>query len=99
MLGLYAVEWIKHGPSGMISANKPDAKETVSLLIEDLLNLPPCAKPDRKAIQDLLYSRDVHVVTFQDWEQINRAEIERGQEKGKPREKFLTIEEMLVVLN
>ncbi len=84
---------------GVIGTNKPDAKKTVSSLIEDLPNLQPCAKPDRKAIQDLLCSRDVHVVTFQDWEQIDRAEIERSQEKGKPRKKFLTIEEMLAVLN
>lgn len=38
------------------------------------------------------------VVEMRDWERIDRAEVERGREAGKPREKFLSIKEMLEVL-
>lgn len=38
------------------------------------------------------------VVEMKDWERIDRAEVERGREAGKPREKFLSIKEMLEVL-
>src|SRR5919198_1563290 len=34
--GLYAVGWIKRGPSGVIGTNKKDAQETVDQLFADL---------------------------------------------------------------
>jgi ferredoxin--NADP+ reductase len=34
--GLYAVGWIKRGPSGVIGTNKKDAQETVTSLLEDV---------------------------------------------------------------
>lgn len=38
------------------------------------------------------------VVEMRDWERIDAAEVERGREAGKPREKFLSVKEMLAVL-
>jgi len=37
----------------------------------------------------------MQVVTQQDWQRIDAAEVERGQEVGKPREKFVDIDRML----
>lgn len=37
----------------------------------------------------------MQVVTQQDWQQIDAAEVEHGQEVGKPREKFVDIDRML----
>ena len=34
--GVYAVGWIKRGPTGILGTNKRDAEETVSCLVEDL---------------------------------------------------------------
>lgn len=96
--GLYAAGWIKRGPSGVIGTNKPDSHETVESLLADLPSLPPCARPETEGLVELLRSRGVRVVRWQDWRRIDRAEIERGKTKGKPREKFVTIEEMLAVL-
>ena len=41
--GVYAVGWIKRGPTGILGTNKRDAEETVDLLAEDLASgaLPP----------------------------------------------------------
>ena len=38
--GEYAVGWAKRGPTGVIGTNKPDAVETMKLMLEDLA---PCA--------------------------------------------------------
>lgn len=93
--GLYAVGWIKRGPTGVIGTNKPDSMETVKNLLADLSSLPPCPQPNGQAVRSLLASRGVAVVDYDAWRRIDAAETERGKAAGKPREKFVTIEEML----
>ena len=54
--GLYAVGWVKRGPSGVIGTNKPDAVETVASMIAELeagLTREP-ADPSPDAIPALL---------------------------------------------
>lgn len=97
--GLYAVGWIKRGPSGVIGTNKPDSLDTVQKLLTDLPNLKPCPKPDRPAVINFLKNKKIRLVNFQDWEKIDTAEIERGKTAGKPREKFVKVAEMLEILN
>ena len=96
--GLYAVGWIKRGPSGVIGTNKPDSIATVKALLADIPGLQPCKEPDTEAVRSLLAKRGVRVVSFPDWRKIDAAEIENGKSVGKPREKFVTVEEMLAVL-
>lgn len=96
--GLYTAGWIKRGPSGIIGTNKPDSYATVDALLEDVASLRACPTPDSAAVMDLLRERGVRAVSFEDWKTIDAAEIQRGQEAGKPREKFATAEEMLETL-
>lgn len=42
--------------------------------------------------------RGLRPTSWQDWERIDLAERERGKQKGKPREKFGRVEEMLDVV-
>ena len=93
--GLYAVGWIKRGPSGIIGTNKPDSIATVKHLLEDLPNLVPCENPDSGAVRELIASRGTKIVTYDAWLKIDAAEIERGKRVGKPREKFVRLDEML----
>ncbi|MBI5092089.1 MAG: FAD-dependent oxidoreductase [Candidatus Hydrogenedentes bacterium] len=97
--GMYAAGWIKRGPSGVIGTNKPDSQATAETLLSDVPRLTPCEIPSTQAVLDLAKSRGVRVVSFVDWQKIDAAEIERGKAKGKPREKFVTKEEMLAVLD
>ena len=97
--GLYAAGWIKRGPSGVIGTNKPDSLETVNNLLADLPSLSGCETPDTASLCALLASRNVRVVTYPDWQQIDAAEVARGNPHGKPREKFTTVAEMLAVLD
>jgi ferredoxin--NADP+ reductase len=98
--GEYAVGWIKRGPSGVIGTNKPDAVESADLLIADFqagaLNVPP--SPDRGAVERLLASRAVRIVTWADWQRLDALEKERGAAQARPRLKFTRVEEMLAAL-
>ena len=96
--GLYTAGWIKRGPSGVIGTNKPDSEETVANLLADLGKLTPCEQPDTSAVLDFLSKKGVRVVSFDDWQKIDASEIERGQKIGKPREKYVSIDEMMSVL-
>jgi len=96
--GLYATGWIKRGPTGLIGTNKADSMETVDALLEDVPALVPCPTPDSGALLGLLAKRGVRVVTQEDWGRINAAEEERGEAKGKLRERFATVDECLAIL-
>ena len=49
--GVYAVGWIKRGPTGILGTNKRDAEQTVSCLVEDLAAGAPrrARRADRRA--------------------------------------------------
>lgn len=92
----YAVGWIKRGPTGIIGTNKPDAVETVQSMVEDLPGLEAGeVDADPGAPIRLLEERDVRVVDFDDWCRIDAAEVARGETEGRPRTKFVRVEEML----
>jgi ferredoxin--NADP+ reductase len=100
VVGEYCAGWIKRGPSGVIGTNKPDAAETVSLMVEDLaqgLTLHP-AHPEPAAMEELIRQRQPKYVTFADWLRLNEIEIARGKELGRPRLKFTRVEDMLAAL-
>lgn len=95
--GVYVVGWIKRGPSGVIGTNKPDAQESVTLLLQDHLDgkLPVPEAPSREAVHRLLEERGVEVVSYEDWRRLDEIELARGKEVGRPRIKFCRVEEML----
>ncbi len=96
--GLYAVGWIKRGPSGVIGTNKKDAQETVDHILEDLEagKVPEASLAgDREATEALLNERKPDHVTFQGWEAIDAAEVARGEPLGRPRVKFCDVDEMV----
>jgi ferredoxin/flavodoxin---NADP+ reductase len=96
-VGHYAAGWIKRGPSGVIGTNKKDALETCRHLLEDVAAgkvLDP-ASPEPPAVEDLLAEKGVRYITFEDWQAIDEAEVGRGEPHGRPRVKFVRVEEML----
>jgi ferredoxin--NADP+ reductase len=95
--GHYTAGWIKRGPSGVIGTNKKDALETVQHLFADVESgtLMEPEKPQPEAVEQLLNERGVRYVTFEDWQAIDSAEVGRGEPHGRPRVKFVRVEEML----
>jgi ferredoxin--NADP+ reductase len=74
--------------------------ETVTHLLADVESqtlLSP-ANPDPVAVEELLAQRNVRFVSFEDWQAINQAEVGRGEPHGRPRVKFVRVEEMLETL-
>ena len=98
--GQYVVGWAKRGPTGLIGTNSPDSKATVAAMLEDIAGVtaPEVAADDATGIERLLDERDVRYVTYEDWQRLDRYEVERGQEKGKVRDKLSSVEEMLEVV-
>ena len=99
-VGHYTAGWIKRGPSGVIGTNKKDALETVQHLLADVgsQTLLDPESPDPSAVEDLLAERGVRFVSFEDWQAIDQAEVGRGEPHGRPRVKFVRVEEMLGAL-
>lgn len=96
-VGHYTAGWIKRGPSGVIGTNKKCAQETVNHLMEDVAagRLLRPESPDPNSIEALMQERGVHYVSFSGWEKIDQAEVGRGEPHGRPRVKFVKVEEML----
>jgi len=90
--GLYAVGWARRGPTGTIGTNRPDGFLIAEHLAEDLPQAS--GKPGRAGLDALLAARGADVVTFRDWQRIDKAEVERAR-TGAPREKFTSIETLL----
>jgi ferredoxin--NADP+ reductase len=85
---LYVVGWAKRGPSGVIGTNKSDAAAVMELLVFDLQT------PKNAGDISELLTHQV-VVTQQDWQKINEAEIAAGEPLGKPRLKSVNRSELL----
>jgi len=94
--GHYVAGWIKRGPSGVIGTNKKDAQETIDSLLTDAEAGKLSADvPDAVAVAEWLSERVGDHVTYAGWEAIDAAERERGEPLGRPRVKFVRVDEML----
>jgi ferredoxin--NADP+ reductase len=97
--GVYAVGWIKRGPTGILGTNKRDAEETVACLADDLATgvLARPANPAREQIDALLAERAPDIVTVEGWRAIDGLERARGRDEQRPRVKLASRDELLSV--
>jgi len=98
--GAYVVGWAKRGPTGVIGTNKKDAEETVALMLEDVKHLrrAAVAHGQDKKLEDLLAETGCKYISFEEWQKANVLEVERGKAHGRPRVKFINIEEIRAAL-
>ncbi|MFF3568698.1 4Fe-4S binding protein [Nocardia jiangxiensis] len=96
--GVYVTGWIKRGPRGVIGANRGDAGETVSALVDDF-RAGRLAAPagDREELLTLLEQRCPDLVDRDGWNLIDSAERANGAQSGRPRVKFTHPAQMLAV--
>lgn len=95
--GIYVSGWIKRGPFGFIGTNKADSFETVETLIRDLPHLSEFTDTGNEGLVTLLKARKVAFVDFDKWRMIDNAELQKGQQLGKSREKITSIAQMLAI--
>jgi ferredoxin--NADP+ reductase len=89
--GLYVCGWGKRGPQGTIGTNRACSVETVANVLADLPQLgEPPLHPD-----SLVGGTSIpRYVDYPAWGRIDAEEVARGRPKGKPREKFIALDEM-----
>jgi ferredoxin--NADP+ reductase len=94
--GAYVAGWIKRGPTGFIGTNKSCSFQTVQALVADFNAgklTDPVAKPT--ALTKLVRARRPDAVDSAGWRAIDAAEIARGADDGRPRNKFTDVADML----
>jgi ferredoxin/flavodoxin---NADP+ reductase len=93
--GLYACGWSKRGPSGTIGTNRGCGMATAEAVLADLPARRGRRSGDPDALLARLRQRVARVVSYRDWVAIDAAEKRRGAPLGKPREKFVSVADML----
>ena len=93
--GVYAVGWIRRGPTGVIGTNKHDGDAASRQIREDCTD---GGKAGRAGLKDLLTEKSVRWVDYSDWQKIDEAEKSTASE-GAPRRKLTRIPEMLAALD
>ncbi|MGE0142624.1 MAG: FAD-dependent oxidoreductase [Planctomycetota bacterium] len=88
--GHYVVGWAKRGPSGLIGTNSPDSKATVEALVQDVgaRRAAPLASNEPDAVPELLRSRGIDFVSFDDWKLLDTFEQVEGRRRNKVRHKL-----------
>ncbi|XP_050393659.1 NADPH:adrenodoxin oxidoreductase, mitochondrial [Patella vulgata] len=95
--GLYCSGWVGLGPVGVILSTMTDGFNTGKLILKDIESghIRHIPKSGKEEILPVLNEKGVKVVNFMDWKQIDKAETQKGETVGKPREKIISIEEMI----
>lgn len=99
MPGFYVAGWIKRGAVGVIGTNKPDCRRTVQSILDDRETLASSGTARADAIGALLKTRGVRSVSFKEWLIIDAAEKRRGEAAGKAREPYVSVKNMLSILD
>jgi adrenodoxin-NADP+ reductase len=109
--GMYCAGWVKRGPTGVIASTMDDAFMTAENLIADwgrpgyrFLNGDGTAHDlgdgsGWSSVRRYADERGLRPVSWADWQRIDQVEKQRGQAKGKEREKIPSVPAMLEVLD
>jgi len=93
--GMYAVGWIKRGPSGVISSSRPDAAQVIDHIAADFgADEFRGSKPGRQGFERALKERNIRAVSFADWKALEDAELARATHPS-PRQKFTDVDDMM----
>ncbi|KAL7735047.1 hypothetical protein ACLKA6_016959 [Drosophila palustris] len=90
--GLYVAGWLGSGPTGVILTTMNGAFTVAKTICDDMA----ANAFDATSIKPgLVMDNNKRIVTWQGWQRIDKYETEAGKSKDKPREKVVSIPEML----
>src|SRR5690606_30646504 len=78
MPGVYVTGWLRRGPTGVIATNRSDANEVAASVLADLDSLPPRTGPHTD-LSELLASREIRAISWDDWLRLEAHEKAEGQ--------------------
>lgn len=93
--GLYVAGWLATGPSGVILTTMNNAFNVAQTIISDIQS--GAIKFD--SIKPGIDPKQHRIVTWKDWQKIDAKEVENGKISNKPREKILSVEEMMKIVD
>jgi ferredoxin/flavodoxin---NADP+ reductase len=99
LAGLYVCGWSKRGPNGTIGTNRGCGTATAEAVLADLPARLGPRSSDTDALLLRLRTRVARIVSYRDWAAIDAAEKRRGALLGKPREKFVSVPDMLAAMD
>lgn len=91
--GLYVAGWLATGPSGVILTTMNNSFAVAQTIIHDIQS--GALKCD--SIKAGIDPKSHRIVTWSDWQKIDKREVENGKKLNKPREKTFSVEEMLKI--
>lgn len=103
--GIYCAGWVKRGPTGVIASTMEDAFSTADSIAMDWYNEEVSflqgerEKRGWDGVKGEAERKGCRTVSWEDWKKIDAVEREKGKVKGKEREKFRRVEDMLAVLD
>jgi adrenodoxin-NADP+ reductase len=107
--GLYCAGWVKRGPTGVIASTMMDAFSSADIIVQDWENDVPFLNGSQgeekstglgwEGLKEDVEKSGIRALSWSDWKRIDAAERARGKAKGKEREKFASVEDMLRVLD
>lgn len=99
--GIYCAGWVKRGPTGVIANTMEDAFATAEAISKDWYTGAPFLPGGQgwSTLSKEVEGRGIRNVGWEDWCKIDAAERARGKERGKEREKFTNVTDMLNVLD
>lgn len=98
--GLYCSGWLSTGPVGVILSTMTNAFSVAQLIHKDIVEKSiddKDLKPGSLEILKKIHEKGIQIVNFEDWEKIDEEEKARGKSKEKPREKIVSVKEMLKI--
>ncbi|KAL2440998.1 NADPH:adrenodoxin oxidoreductase, mitochondrial [Exophiala dermatitidis] len=104
-VAVYCSGWVKRGPTGVIASTMTDAFQTAEAIVEDWKRKhgsvdSSSSAPPREGWQGVFAEAQslklkLNPVHWDQWHKIDAVEKAEGEKRGKPREKFGRVPEML----
>lgn len=79
---VWVTGWARRGPTGVLGTNKVDAKEVATLILD------ACEENAASVLPELVMNVP-RIIDLNAWRLLDAEEQRRGQEQGRPREKFV----------